>query len=45
MSIFNLGLKNLALIRKLMPEWDELAVASVNSTKGMRDAHDAFKMK
>ena len=43
MSILNLGIQNLALVRKKIPEWDESAVASVGSMKGVRDAHDALK--
>ena len=45
MSLLNLGLQNLALIRKPMPEWAESAVTSVGSMKGVRNAHDALEKK
>jgi len=45
MPLLNLGLQNLALIRKPMPEWAEAAVATVGSMKGMCDANDSLEKK
>ena len=40
MSLLNIGLQNIDLIRKSTTEWAESAVASVGSMKGVHNAHD-----